>query len=130
MPGATGAGWNEGLRLGPSTRTRCRGGDPKRRGDLNFFTRNTMKHFATLPVLSSSRAWASIRSQATLPDPDPDPELVSPLTPDDRPSLLHPPRQVPPQIRQPDRPGEHMPISADPRLSPSTRPRRLGACHD
>ena len=73
---------------------------------------------------------AGMNTGASAHRPRPDAELVPPLTPDDRPSLLHPPRQVPPQIRQPDRPGEHMPIGADSRLSPSTRPRRLGACHD
>jgi hypothetical protein len=43
------------------------------------------------------------------------------LPPDAVPPPLDIPPQVPPEIREPDRPGEHLPITAHPRFQPATR---------
>lgn len=79
-----------------------------------------MNRLAALPVQRPSLALASIRSQAPLPGPDPVPPRPPP-PPDVVPPPLDIPPQIPPEIREPDQPGKHIPIGDNPRLSPPTR---------
>ena len=79
-----------------------------------------MNRPAVLPVPRRSIALASSRSQVPLPGGEPVPPGPS-LPPDVVPPPLDIPPQVPPEIREPDRPGEHLPITAHPRFQPATR---------
>ena len=81
-----------------------------------------MNRLASLPVRHPPLALAPIRSLAHLPGQEPVPPLPPPpLPPIGVPPPLDMPPQIPPEIREPDRPGEHLPISANPRLQPATR---------
>lgn len=74
-----------------------------------------MNHLAALPVPYPALAVASIRTQAGVPGPG----SVPPLPPDVVPPPLDIPPDVPPEIREPDQPGEHIPISDDPNFPPT-----------
>lgn len=93
-------------------------------GNLNFFTGYPMNHLAALPVQRPSFAFAfalaSIRSQAPLPGSGPLPHLP-PLPPEVVPSPLDRPLPIAPEIREPDQPGVHVPITDNPPLPTPTR---------
>jgi hypothetical protein len=76
--------------------------------------RNPVNRLAVRPLPRPSLALASIRAQALLPTPEP----ASPMPPEVDPPPLDIPPEVPPEIREPDLPGEHIPISDNPRLQP------------
>lgn len=83
-----------------------------------------MNHPADLIILSRPMAMASLPGQSPVPGPWPEPLPAEPSTPPDgvpRPvEPLDTPPQIPPEIREPHQPGEHMPISALPTPSPTT----------
>ena len=79
-----------------------------------------MNHFVRLPVPGRSQALAWIRFQASLPGPESVPPLPS-RPPEVVPPPLDTPPQIPPEIREPDQPGEHVPIGDNPRLPTPTR---------
>lgn len=54
----------------------------------------------------------SIRAQSPMPGPD----HIPPLPPDVVPPPLDTPAEIPPEIREPELPGEHAPISATGRV--------------
>ena len=76
-----------------------------------------MNRLAARPVRHPSLALMSIRSQ-TLPGREP---VTPPLPPDVVPPPLDIPPQIPPEIRDPDQPGEHIPIGDKPPLPTPTR---------
>jgi len=78
-----------------------------------------MNHPAPLHVERRSLDFASTRAQAPLPGPEPVPQMP-PLPPEEVPPPLDVPPQIPPEIREPEQPGEHAPIG-DPRPPTPTR---------
>ena len=76
-----------------------------------------MIHLAALPVQRTLLTLASIRSQTPLPGPDP----MLPLPSEVEPPPPEIPPQIPPEIREPDQPGENMPINNNPSLLTPTR---------
>jgi hypothetical protein len=87
-----------------------------------------MNRLADLPIPHQPPALASIPVQSPVPGPWPEPEPSLPPgqapSPDGVPLPLEPldiPPQIPPEIREPHQPGEHLPLNTDPVLSPPTR---------
>ncbi len=78
-----------------------------------------MNHLVALPVQGHALVRASVRYLASLPGPEPVPPMP-PMPPEDVPEPLDIPPQVPPEIREPALPGEHLPMGDD----PSNLPRR------
>ncbi len=70
-----------------------------------------MNHLVAPPFQAASRATAGAGS----PAPESVPPMP-PLPPDFVPVPLDIPPQIPPEIREPDLPGEHIPIGDEPRL--------------
>ena len=82
---------------------------------------------AALPVLRRAPVLASVPVPSPLPEPSPSQPPGQPRSPDDVPLPVEPldaPPGVPPDIREPPLPGEHIPMQANPRLSPTTCHRR------
>ena len=81
-----------------------------------------MNSYAALPVTRFSLALVSIRTQTSLPEPEPlTPPRPPPLPPDGVPPPLDMPPQTPPEIREPYQPGEHLPIGDKPPLPTPAR---------
>ena len=83
-----------------------------------------MNRLADLPVTAQPPVLASIQVQSPVPEPEPSLPPGQAPSPDGVPLPLEPldiPPQIPPEIREPHQPGEHLPLSTDPGLSPPTR---------
>ena len=80
----------------------------------------SMSQLAATPVQGRSFALAPVRCQGPLPASEPVTPLP-PLPPDVLPPPLDTPPQVLPEIREPDQPGQHLPITDNPSPSTPTR---------
>ena len=93
--------------------------------NLNFYIGNLMKLLDTLLVQRLDPALVWMRSQAPLPVSEP----LPPVPPEVVPPLPDMPNEIPPEIREPDLPGVHVPITDNPDFPTPTRHQYQGINH-